>query len=137
MKIGDLAQHCGVSVHTLRYYEQIGLFPTIPRDRSGHRVYGPDMVAWVSFLGRLKSTGMPLQQMVRYAQWREQGPTSAPQRQALLEQHREQVRAQISHLQDCLDVLDRKIAGYAGTDKRTDPNATLLTSAASRRKQPS
>lgn len=128
MKIGDLAQQSGVSVHTLRYYERIGLFPAIPRDQSGHRVYGPDMLVWISFLGRLKATGMPLQQMVQYARWREQGAETAPDRQALLEQHRAQVRTQISHLQDCLDVLDRKIAGYAGADKRTDPNANLRPS---------
>ena len=27
MKIGELAQQSGLSVHTLRYYEKIGLIP--------------------------------------------------------------------------------------------------------------
>ena len=35
MKIGDLAKRCGLSAHTLRYYERIGLLPYADRDSSG------------------------------------------------------------------------------------------------------
>lgn len=38
MKISMFSQLTGVSVHTLRYYEKIGLL-SISRDGSGHRCY--------------------------------------------------------------------------------------------------
>ena len=56
MKIGELARRCGVSEHTLRYYERIGLLPRPPRAASGHREYDPAVLVWIEFLGRLKTT---------------------------------------------------------------------------------
>jgi DNA-binding transcriptional MerR regulator len=115
MKIGDLARQSGLSVYTIRYYEKIGLLPPPSRDASGHRDYDAAILTWIIFLGRLKSTGMPLSQMVRYAALRQQGRETEPERQHILQQHREGVRHQLNQLQDCLDVLDKKISGYANS----------------------
>ena len=34
MKIGELARRSGLTAHTIRYYERIGLLPYADRDRS-------------------------------------------------------------------------------------------------------
>ncbi|AJY46919.1 MerR family transcriptional regulator [Martelella endophytica] len=120
MKIGELAKRSGLSAHTIRYYERIGLLPDTDRDQSGHRDYDASMLVWIEFLGRLKTTGMPIRQMLRYAALRQQGKGTEPQRQQLLEQHRDAVRRHVLELQSCLDVLDTKIAGYAGGDEKED-----------------
>jgi len=120
MKIGELAKRSGLTAHTLRYYEKIGLLPDADRDCSGHRDYDASALVWIEFLGRLKTTGMPIRQMLRYAELRRQGPATEKQRQRLLEQHRDAVRAHVLELQSCLDVLDDKIAGYAGNDHNED-----------------
>ncbi|PZO78915.1 MAG: MerR family transcriptional regulator [Mesorhizobium amorphae] len=120
MKIGDLARRTGLTAHTIRYYERIGLLPYADRDRSGHRDYGPSVLAWIEFLGRLKKTGMPIREMLRYAGLREQGDRTQAERRGLLEQHRDRVRAQVDELNACLLFLDTKIGGYAETGKRTE-----------------
>ncbi len=40
MKIGEIAQHAGVSRSIIRYYEGKGVLPPATRDRSGYRAYG-------------------------------------------------------------------------------------------------
>ena len=120
MKIGELAKRSGLTAHTIRYYERIGLLPDADRDPSGHRDYDASVLVWIEFLGRLKTTGMPIRQMLRYAALRQQGKSTEPQRQQLLEQHRDAVRRHVLELQSCLDVLDTKIAGYAGGDEKED-----------------
>ena len=66
-------------------------------------------------------TGMPIRAMVRDAALRDEGAGTEAARRALLERHREQVRARLAELSDCLLVLDAKIAGYAGqTTRSTD-----------------
>ena len=117
MKIGELAAVSGISAHTIRYYERIGLMTAGSRDRSGHRSYDAGALVWIEFLGRLKTTGMPIREMLRYAKLREQGPVSEPARQALLMAHRKMVRAHVDELVACLDVLDAKIAGYGDQSK--------------------
>jgi DNA-binding transcriptional MerR regulator len=112
MRIGELAAISGLSAHTIRYYERIGLMPAASRNGSRHRTYDPQTLVWIEFLGRLKTTGMPLREMLRYAKLRELGAASEAERQALLVTHRNVVRAHVDELMDCLAVLDAKIAGY-------------------------
>ena len=114
MKIGELAKRSGLSVHTIRYYERIGLLPYADRDQSRHRDYDSAILTWIDFLGRLKTTGMPIRDMLRYARLRERGNGTEADRRHVLEHHRERVRVHLAKLQDCLLVLDSKIAGYAG-----------------------
>lgn len=118
MKIGELAKRSGLSAHTLRYYERIGLLPYADRNRSKQRDYDASILVWIEFLGRLKMTGMPIREMLRYAALRDRGDGTAPERRALLEQHRARVRAHVAELQACLLVLDTKITGYAGDETR-------------------
>jgi len=118
MKIGDLAKRTGLSTYTIRYYERIGLLPHADRDQSGRRDYDASILTWIEFLGRLKTTGMPIREMLHYSALRERGVGTEADRCALLEQHRERVRAQVADLQACLFVLDTKIAGYTGEEQR-------------------
>jgi DNA-binding transcriptional MerR regulator len=117
MKIGELAKRSGLSAHTIRYYERIGLLPYAVRDQSRRRDYDTSILTWIEFLGRLKSTGMPIRDMLRYAELREKGGTEA-QRREVLERHRHRVGAHVAELQACLLILDAKIAGYADVEKR-------------------
>ena len=118
MKIGQLVERSGLTAHTIRYYERIGLLPYADRDQSGQRDYDASILTWIEFLGRLKATGMPIREMLHYAELRDQGPASEAARRELLERHRVEVRAKLAELAECLVVLDAKIAGYAGISKR-------------------
>jgi DNA-binding transcriptional MerR regulator len=112
MKIGELAERSGISAHTIRYYERIGLLPYAMRDSSRQRDYDASILVWLGFLSRLKTTGMPIREMLRYAALRARGAGTEAERKALLEAHRDRVRAHVAELQACLHVLDTKIAGY-------------------------
>lgn len=130
MKIGELAKRSGLSARTIRYYERIGLLPKAARDASKHRDYDPSTLAWIAFLGRLKTTGMPIRQMLRYAALRQGGAATEAERREILEAHRDHVAARLREPRNCLSVLDTKIAGYAGARPRTgglganDPSPT-------------
>jgi hypothetical protein len=65
---------------------------------------------------------MPIRDMLRYAALRDEGDATGTSRRQILEVHREQVRTQITELQECLLVLDTKIAGYASDEQRTKEN---------------
>ncbi|WP_374362247.1 MerR family transcriptional regulator [Pseudoduganella danionis] len=118
MKIGELARRSGLTAHTLRYYEKLGLLSYASRDGGGQRRYDDSVLVWLEFIGRLKASGMPLQTMLRYAALREAGPATEAQRLQLLSEHRLQVQARLAQLQDCLQMLDQKILGYTDTMQR-------------------
>ncbi len=118
MKISDLAKRCGLSAHTLRYYERIGLLPYADRDRSGQRDYDASILSWIEFLGRLKTTGMPIRDMLLYAKLADRGKATFSERREMLREHRERVRAHVADLETCLRVLDGKIASYEEAEER-------------------
>ncbi len=99
----------GVTIHTLRYYERLGLILDIRRDSNNYRRYSEADIEWIRFLLQLKATGMPLTKMQIFADLRRRGDHTARQRREMLEAHRKSVEQQISNLNDCLTMIDYKI----------------------------
>jgi DNA-binding transcriptional MerR regulator len=63
--IAEVAEETGVSAHTLRYYERIGLLD-VGRQPSGHRGYVQADVDRAMFITRLRATAMPIREIQRY-----------------------------------------------------------------------
>lgn len=114
LSIAQVAERTGITAHTLRYYERIGLL-TVPRDRAGHRVYTQSELARVVFVTRLRLTAMPIRDIQAYFRLVAEGPGNEHERLALLEAHRDQVKARITELESALGVVEFKIATYGGT----------------------
>ncbi len=119
LSIREVAAMTEVTVHTLRYYERIGLLAGVPRSESGHRRYREDDVRWVIFLRKMHATGMPIRGMQEYARLLRRGPSTARERRLLLEAHRAEVKAQIAGLQANLDMIEKKIAFYEDMERET------------------
>lgn len=60
LKIGEIADKTGMTVRTLRYYEEIGLIAPESRTDSGHRLYGPDAVTRLYKISLLRQLGLSL-----------------------------------------------------------------------------
>ena len=54
MNIKEFSNLVGLSAHTLRYYEKIGLLKNVQRTSSGHRAYTSKDQKWIEFVVRLK-----------------------------------------------------------------------------------
>ena len=112
MSVQQFAARTGLSAHTLRYYEKIGLLRHVARGASGFRVYGPRDLEWVGFILRLKDTGMALDDIIRYADLRELGDSTLEARRALLEAHAAKLQERIQRDREHLDALEAKIELY-------------------------
>ena len=112
MNIREFAAHTGLTAHTLRYYERVGLMGNVGRESNGHRVYGPQDSQWVSFLHHLRETGMPIRELQRYCALREQGDATLAARLALLERHTDKVAAELRAKHEHLARLRETVAAY-------------------------
>ncbi|MBC2874070.1 MULTISPECIES: MerR family transcriptional regulator [Streptomyces] len=111
--IGEVAAYTGLSAHTLRWYERIGLMPHVDRSHTGQRRYTDRDLDWLDLVGKLRLTGMPVADMVRYAELVREGEATVAERERLLSAHRADVRRRMAELRSTLDVLDHKIDRYA------------------------
>jgi len=124
--IGEVVERTGLTAHTLRWYERIGLMSRVGREvprsgrdeqgRGSRRRYSERDLNWLEFVGKLRLTGMSVADMLRYAELVREGEHTRAERAELLAAHREEVRERISDLQACVLVLDLKIEMYAESE---------------------
>ncbi|SEG24856.1 MerR family transcriptional regulator [Paenibacillus sp. UNC499MF] len=62
-KVGDLAKLTGLTVRTLRYYDQIGLFSPSAQTESGHRLYSEPDLSRLHQILSLKELGLSLEEI--------------------------------------------------------------------------
>lgn len=113
--VGEVSAQTGLSAHTLRWYEQVGLLDPVHRDAAGRRRYGDDDLGRLGFLLKLRSTGMPVRDMIRFVELsRLENDAGVADKLQILIDHRERVLAQINSLQEDLKIIEFKIDVYSG-----------------------
>ncbi|MDN6885575.1 MerR family transcriptional regulator [Variovorax sp. CAN2819] len=117
LTIAEVAERTGLTAHTLRYYERIGLIAAVSRAPGGQRRYAGADMEWLAFLLRLRETGMPIQGMQAFARLRSQGDASVGQRREMLEEHLAEVQARVAALQQSMQALSLKIDHYRAVEK--------------------
>ena len=124
LSIGEVSALTGLSTSTLRFYEQEGLFVgPVSRNAAGRRVFHQEEVGWLRVCTKLRSSGMPLPEIRRYAQLVLQGPGTEAERLEVLRRHEAKVREQVADLQEALVTIHAKVELYtrhlaAGTADR-------------------
>ncbi len=63
MKIGELARQAGVSIDTIRFYEQQGLLDSPPRTQSKYRDFPPQALERLTFIRRARELGFRLEEI--------------------------------------------------------------------------
>jgi DNA-binding transcriptional MerR regulator len=110
--VSEVSSRVGLSAHTLRWYEQVGLLDPVERDTAGRRRYSEDDLGRLRFLLKLRSTGMPVRDMIRYVELSRDGEGTVAERLAILVEHRERVQTQIDALREDLKIINYKIDHY-------------------------
>ncbi|MFE5317650.1 MerR family transcriptional regulator [Paenibacillus sp. NPDC056579] len=62
-KVGELAKLTGLTVRTLRFYDQIGLFSPSDQTESGHRLYNESDLSRLQQIVSLKELGLSLDEV--------------------------------------------------------------------------
>jgi DNA-binding transcriptional MerR regulator len=63
LQIGDVAERVGLSLRTLRYYEEVGLLTPDSRTQGGFRLYASEQVDRIALIKQMKPLGFTVQEM--------------------------------------------------------------------------
>ena len=118
MNVAEFSKRVGLSPHTVRYYDKIGLLDDIHRKSNGHRSFSEKDVTWIEFVQRLKDTGMPLEKILEYASLRKKGNKTLLERKELLAEHSNNLQEQVALQNQHLKKLDEKIQFYQSALER-------------------
>jgi DNA-binding transcriptional MerR regulator len=112
----EVAQRTGLTIDTLRYYEREGLVGPIER-HSGQRRYTEDDVAWIGLITCLRSAGLGIADLRRFADLLR--TEAGHGRVAFLRRRREELLERLTQTQAAINVLDDKISYYSSRDDDT------------------
>ncbi|MCT2587171.1 MerR family transcriptional regulator [Actinophytocola gossypii] len=63
MRIGEVAERTGLSLRTIRYYEEVGLVVPSARSQGGFRLYAEPDIDRLDLVKRMKPLGFHLEEM--------------------------------------------------------------------------
>lgn len=99
LQIGDVADRTGLSLRTIRHYEEVGLLPEPQRSPGGFRLYSEQAVERLLLIKRMKPLDFTLEQMRDLIDIRDElaRPRVAKARRAELTERLRTYRALVEH----------------------------------------
>lgn len=112
MTITEVSKKFELSQDTLRYYERIGLIPTVNRNKSGIRDYTEEDCRWVEFIKCMRGAGLPIEILIEYVALFQEGDKTIEARKELLIEQRKLLINRMEEMKKTLERLDYKIKRY-------------------------
>ena len=123
--IGGAAEASGVSIKAIRYYEEIGLIPKVPRrgnvpHGNGHRVFSVSDVGRLRFIHHARLLGLSLAEVRELlAVAEEQGcPENKPEYREVFARHLNAINERIDHLLQLRNTIEEFMAGEPSSGSR-------------------
>lgn len=107
LTVGEVAQHCGVTVRTLHHYDDLGLVRASGRTSGGYRTYDREAIERLQLVLGYRDLGFPLERISELMD------DPGVDRRVALREQRELVDARIDHLQRLRITLDQALEAAA------------------------
>lgn len=117
MTIAQVSEKYNISKDTLRYYEKVGVMPTVTRNKSGVRQYDIEDCNWIELVKCMRDSGVSIDTLVKYCDLIIKGDSTISLRKNLLIDERYKLISKINEMQLALDRLDYKISKYEDAEK--------------------
>ena len=104
LRIGQVARRVGVTVKTVRFYDEMGLLPPARRTPAGYRLYSEREVARLAFIRKAVCVGLSLEEVRELLSLYDQGQPCCPQVRATI-QHKVAVLRLPPHRERPLQVI--------------------------------
>lgn len=127
MTIAEVSKKYDLTTDTIRYYERIGLIPTIPRTENGIRNFDEESCRWIEFIKCMRNAGTEIEILLEYVNLFKQGKTTVKARKRLLEEQREKLIEKQNNINATIERLDYKLELYDEiiSGKRKDFTETI------------
>lgn len=102
----------GISSYTLRYYDDLGLFPFLHKNDAQKRLFSEADLKWAKLIECLRGSGLSIKDVQQYVAMCNVGNSTIPQRLEMLKPQRENLIRKIEEEKNQLKLLEFKIDYY-------------------------
>jgi DNA-binding transcriptional MerR regulator len=120
--IGELSNRLGISAHTIRYYERLGLLEPPRRTESQYRIYGQENEERLRFIQKAKKFGLSLDEIKQLIAIRTEGTPPCASLKTMVKQHLDDLNRQIEEIMS----LRQELASRYEEISKLLPNVSTL-----------
>lgn len=108
----EAAKITGLSTAALRYYEKEKLLPQIARNSQKYRQYTDEDIEWIKMIQCMRTANIPIHSIKKYVSLLIQGGETLEQRFIMVQNHMEDIKKQMTNLQNAFDLTQKKLSFY-------------------------
>lgn len=112
LTVKQIAQKYNVSAHTIRFYDDEGLFPDVMRDAHGARIFTEANLEWIYLVLCLRSTGMSVADIKNFIRLCGLGDATMLERYRIILAQKEKAEREMEELEQKVAVLNKKEKYY-------------------------
>lgn len=105
----EAAKITGLSTATLRYYEKEKLLPQIARNSQKYRQYTDEDIEWIKMIQCMRMANIPIHSIKDYVSLLIKGGETLEQRFVMVQNHMEDIKKQMTYLQNAFDLTQKKV----------------------------
>jgi DNA-binding transcriptional MerR regulator len=110
--IKEAATITELSEHTIRYYTDMGLVPSLIRDKNNRRVFNQTSINWLTGIKNLRETDMSLEAIKHYISLCLLGDSTIKERADIIQAQKEKALVKLAEAQKRVAYLEKKSNTY-------------------------
>lgn len=120
--VKETAEIVGLTEHTIRFYTDKGLVPSVTRDRNNNRLFDEESINWLTGVKYLKECGMSIEAIKDYVDLCLEGNSTIEQRYQIVLRQKTVAEEQLRSVQERIEYLNAKIAFYQDIMEHNKPD---------------
>ncbi|WP_238907204.1 MerR family transcriptional regulator [Clostridium sp. YIM B02506] len=110
--VKEISKLINMSEHTVRYYTDLGLVPSLQRDKSGKRLFDERSKNWLVGIRNLRGSGMSLHAVKDYVNLCLQGESTIETRYEIILNQKKQLEEQLREMNERYRYIQHKVTWY-------------------------
>ncbi|MCZ0070332.1 MerR family transcriptional regulator [Bacillus sonorensis] len=110
--VKDVAKLLDLTEHTIRYYTDKGLVPSLQRDKNNNRLFDDKSIDWLIGVKNLKKSGMSVEEIKYYVDLCLEGDSTIQERYAIILKQKELAHQELKEAQKRVEFLEHKAKNY-------------------------
>lgn len=110
--VKEVSNKYNISEHTLRYYTDAGLIPTVKRDKNNSRIFNKDSLNWLSLVICFRNCGMSIESIKEYERLCLIGDSTLQDRYKIILDQKKEAQEAFEQAKITLDFMNNKVKYY-------------------------
>jgi DNA-binding transcriptional MerR regulator len=110
--VKEIAKLLEMTEHTVRYYTDMGLVPSLKRDKNGNRLFDEESKNWLIGIKNLRGSGMSIQAVKDYVNLCLQGEATLKTRYEIILEQKKQLEEQLREMNERYHYIEQKAKWY-------------------------